>query len=77
MAEGEQQIQDADAGQGRDRSLGASLDYGFRHAFQPDELPIIALLHLFQGTVDVDALVWMGEAANTPCPNSAARRKSS
>ena len=42
--------------QGRDRSLGASLDYGFRHAFREDELPIIALLHLFQGTVDVDAL---------------------
>ena len=56
MRDGEQQIQDADAAQGRDRSLGASLDYGFRNAFREDELPIIALLHLFQGTVDVDAL---------------------
>jgi tetratricopeptide (TPR) repeat protein len=60
VAEGEQQIQDADASQGRDKSLGASLEYGFRHAFQPDELPIIALLHLFQGTVDVRAIQLMG-----------------
>ena len=61
VRDGEQQIEDEDAAEGRDRSLGASLDYGFRNAFQPDELPIIALLHLFQGTVDVQALVWMGE----------------
>ena len=58
---GEQAIEDTDEQQGRDKSLGASLDYGFRHAFKDDELPIIALLHLFQGTVDVDALVWMGK----------------
>jgi tetratricopeptide (TPR) repeat protein len=61
VAEGEQPIQDADASQGRDRSLAASLDYGFRHAFRTDELPIIALLHLFQGTVDVDTLKQMGK----------------
>ena len=59
---GEQQIEDADEQQGRDKSLGASLAYGFRHAFKENELPIIALLHLFQGTVDVDALRLMGEA---------------
>ncbi len=58
---GEQAIEDTDERQGRDKSLGASLDYGFRHAFRDDELPIIALLHLFQGTVDVDALAWMGK----------------
>jgi len=58
---GEQTIEDTDERQGRDKSLGASLDYGFRHAFEDDELPIIALLHLFQGTVDVDALAWMGK----------------
>lgn len=58
---GEQAIEDVDAQQGRDKSLGASLDYGFRNAFREDELPIVALLHLFQGTVDVDALRWMGE----------------
>lgn len=61
VRDGEQQIQDVDEVQGRDRSLGASLDYGFRHAFAEDELPIIALLHLFQGTVDIDALDLMGK----------------
>jgi tetratricopeptide (TPR) repeat protein len=57
---GEKQIEDADERQGRDKSLGASLDYGFKHAFQEDELPVVALLHLFQGTVDVDVLDFMG-----------------
>ncbi len=57
---GEQAIEDVDEQQGRDKSLGASLDYGFRHAFKDDELPIIALLHLFQGTVDMRALALMG-----------------
>lgn len=57
---GEQQIEDIDEEQGRDKSLGASLDYGFRNAFKEDELPIIALLHLFQGTVDVDAFKLLG-----------------
>jgi tetratricopeptide (TPR) repeat protein len=64
VRDGERQIQDADEAQGRDRSLGASLDYGFRNAFRADELPIIALLHLFQGTVDVGTLVQMGSQAN-------------
>jgi tetratricopeptide (TPR) repeat protein len=61
---GERAIEDADEKQGRDKSLGASLDYGFRNAFQPDEQPIIALLHLFQGTVDVDTLTAMGKGNN-------------
>lgn len=64
LRDGEQAIQDVDAAEGRDRSLAASLDYGFRHAFRADELPIVALLHLFQGTVDVDALAWMGDEDN-------------
>jgi len=73
---GEQAIADADEKQGRDKSLGASLDYGFRHAFRrrADELPIIALLHLFQGTVDVDALAWMGEG-ETALPELAGKTK--
>ncbi len=66
---GEQQIEDADEQEGRDKSLGASLDYGFRHAFNDDELPIIALLHLFQGTVDVDALHLMGEVGEYALPD--------
>ncbi|HEX8071034.1 MAG TPA: CHAT domain-containing protein [Pyrinomonadaceae bacterium] len=72
---GEQQIEDADEQQGRDKSLGASLNYGFRHAFQDDELPIIALLHLFQGTVDVDALHWMGGAVEHALPELKDRSK--
>ena len=37
------------------------LDYGFRHAFTAEELPVVALLHLFQGVVDADVLVRMGD----------------
>jgi len=72
---GEQQIEDADEREGRDKSLGASLDYGFRHAFKDDELPIIALLHLFQGTVDVDALDLMGKSDEYALPELKGRSK--
>lgn len=72
---GEQQIEDADERQGRDKSLGASLDYGFRHAFRDDELPIIALLHLFQGMVDVDALHVMGKVGEHALPELKGRSK--
>lgn len=72
---GEQQIEDADERQGRDKSLGASLDYGFRHAFKDDELPIIALLHIFQGAVDVDALHAMGKAGEFALPELKGRSK--
>jgi hypothetical protein len=58
---GEQEVEDADAEEGRDKSLGASLNYGFRNAFKDDELPIVALLHLFQGTAFADVLRFMGE----------------
>jgi tetratricopeptide (TPR) repeat protein len=46
--------------EGRSKSLGASLSYGFEHAFSEDERKQLALLHFFQGFVDVDALRWMG-----------------
>jgi tetratricopeptide (TPR) repeat protein len=46
--------------EGRSRSLGASLAYGFEHAFTEEERKKLALLHLFQGFVDVDALCLMG-----------------
>lgn len=45
-----------EATQGRTRSLAASLNYGFEHAFNETERKQLALLHLFQGFVDVDAL---------------------
>lgn len=73
---GEQTIEDVDEREGRDRSLAASLDYGFRNAFREDELPVIALLHLFQGTVFVVALDAMGaEVNNNPYPNSRGGRR--
>lgn len=58
---GERQVEDADEKQGRDKSLGASLSYGFRTGFKDDELPVIALLHLFQRIVDVGILQVMGK----------------
>jgi tetratricopeptide (TPR) repeat protein len=51
---------DDDASQGRTRSLGASLSYGFGTAFTEEERRTLALLHHFQGFVDVDVLTWMG-----------------
>jgi tetratricopeptide (TPR) repeat protein len=57
---GEQDLTD-DERQGRTRSLGASLGYGFTHAFDRAERAQLALLHLFQGFVDVDALTMMGD----------------
>jgi tetratricopeptide (TPR) repeat protein len=49
-----------EAAEGRTRSLAASLNYGFEHAFGEAERKQLALLHLFQGFVDVTALRWMG-----------------
>jgi len=55
---------DDDVSQGRSRSLGASLAYGFAAAFSAEEQTLLSLLHLFQGLVDVDVLVWMGDDEN-------------
>lgn len=46
--------------EGRSRSLGASLAYGFEQAFSEEERTGLALLHLFQGFVDVAVLCIMG-----------------
>ena len=46
--------------EGRSKSLGVSLSYGFEHAFNEDERKQLALLYFFQGFVDVDVLVAMG-----------------
>ncbi len=56
-----------EASEGRSRSLGASLGYGFEHAFSQDERWALALLHFFQGFVDVDALVIMGRPEDDWC----------
>ncbi len=46
--------------QGRSKSLAASLNYGFAHAFTEEERKILALLYFFQGFVYVKALQLMG-----------------
>ena len=56
-----------EASEGRSKSLGASLSYGFGNAFSDDEREILALLHLFQGFVDVDALRTMGNPDTKWC----------
>ncbi len=56
---GKAAFQDEQA-EGRSRSLGASLSYGFEHAFTEDERKQLALLHLFQGFVNVGVLRAMG-----------------
>jgi hypothetical protein len=62
---GEVKFEDEET-EGRSKSLGAALSYGFTHAFSEDERKILALLHLFQGFVNVDALLLMGRVTRTP-----------
>ena len=50
-----------EASEGRTRSLAASLNYGFEHAFNEAERTQLALLHLFQGFVHADAFRFMGK----------------
>jgi tetratricopeptide (TPR) repeat protein len=63
---GEPRIQDEES-EGRTRSLAASLNYGFEHAFSEPERKQLALLHLFQGFVEVAALCWMGNPEKEWC----------
>jgi tetratricopeptide (TPR) repeat protein len=58
---------DDEASEGRTRSLGASLSYGFDHAFSEADRKQLALLHFFQGFVDVDALKLMGRPEAERC----------
>lgn len=53
--------------EGRAKSLGASLSYGFEHAFNEAERKQLALLHFFQGFVDVDVLRQMGHPESDFC----------
>jgi tetratricopeptide (TPR) repeat protein len=69
---GEQHLAD-DEREGRTRSLGASLGYGFTHAFNQPERAQLALLHLFQGFVDVDVLRMMGDPELVDGPVEAVR----
>jgi tetratricopeptide (TPR) repeat protein len=56
---GETAFEDEES-EGRAKSLGASLRYGFEHAFNEDERRQLALLHFFQGFVNVQVLQTMG-----------------
>jgi hypothetical protein len=58
---------DDEASERRTRSLAASLAYGFENAFIEAERKQLALLHLFQGFVDVEALRVMGNPARGWC----------
>jgi len=59
LRSGEAAFED-EVSEGRDKSLGASLSYGFESAFSDVERKQLALLHFFQGFVDVDVLRAMG-----------------
>jgi len=56
-----------ETGEGRSRSLGASLAYGFEQAFSEEERKKLALLHLFQGFVNVAVLRVMGNSEAPWC----------
>jgi tetratricopeptide (TPR) repeat protein len=66
LRDGENVFKDEER-EGRDRSLGASLSYGFEHAFREEDLQRLALLHFFQGLVDVDLLCLMGDTKADWC----------
>jgi len=68
LREGTANMED-DETEGRDRSLGASLSYGFAHAFSDEERRLFALLHLFQGMVSPGSLVILCDDVDaTPAP---------
>lgn len=60
LRRGEAAFADEDE-QGRASSLGASLDYGFEHAFTTEERKRLALLCFYQGFVAADVFSIMGQ----------------
>jgi tetratricopeptide (TPR) repeat protein len=60
-----------DAAERRDRSLGASLAYGFSHGFSEQERRAMSLLHLFQGFVDAGLLSMLGDPELEWCVEAA------
>jgi len=66
LRSGQAQFQD-EVAEGRSRSLGASLQYGFEVGFSEDERRRLAVLALFQGFVDVHVLVLLGNPERPGC----------
>ncbi|MEP0884629.1 CHAT domain-containing protein [Trichocoleus sp. ST-U3] len=66
LRSGEAEIDD-DESEGRSKSLGASLSYGFKDAFNEAECKQLALLHFFQGYVAADLLRLMGDPEQDWC----------
>ncbi len=52
---------DDELSEGRSKSLDASLSYGFGQTFSEEERKKLALLHFFQGFVNVGVLIIMGD----------------
>ncbi|MEO5331162.1 MAG: tetratricopeptide repeat protein [Magnetococcus sp. YQC-5] len=50
--------------EGRSKSLGAALKYGFEAAFSEEEQKILSLLHFFQGVVHAEVLMLMVHPEN-------------
>ena len=66
LRSGEAAFEDEET-EGRSKSLGVSLSYGFATAFDEGEHKVVALLHLFQGFVDIIALQFMGNPNTEWC----------
>jgi tetratricopeptide (TPR) repeat protein len=62
LRSGEKEIED-DESQGRSKTLEASLSYGSQNVFDEKERRVLALLSFFQGFVDVDVLMLMGQGS--------------
>jgi hypothetical protein len=58
LSRGETAFEDEET-KGRAKSLAAALHYGFK-GFTEKDKSILSLLHFFQGFINVDTLMWMG-----------------
>lgn len=58
---------DDDENEGRDRSLHASLSYGFEHAFDRDELKKLAVLSVFHEAIEAALICEMGNPERPHC----------
>lgn len=66
LRSGEAKFED-EVSEGRAKSLGASLSYGFENTFSDAERRQLALLYYFQGFVNVDVLRLMGDPVAPWC----------